>query len=457
MNRIVVLIFIAAVSLSSISLPAQSSYKIWLDQNLTVTYKKKKRAYYEERMLSADGDITVTIYDLSDNKTSLQREIGGKRIKLGAFSIDAQDKKNRSSGRYSRLGDDRYMMVFAEDKDTIKATFEGAPLEAEYLALFNDYSAKQEKHFRHRYRSGTWRSWYENGQAYYEIEFIRDKASGDVQMWYPDGSRMLVLESIDNSDDKHFASYFQSGQLYQEAIVERGSDVDIPLWHAKDINRMSFLRQSLPKKRKEVQTYRHDGSKEEQTVYSDSLNMKCTTSTYFDDAGAMSSQKVELYSSESRAKTISQFDKEGMLKMRTYSSPEESLRYEFSSPTDSVLVKENLAKTDNEEATDDELFYIIETMPLYPGGEAEMFKYLASNTRYPNDAKEFGLSGIVFLTFVIEKDGSISSIDVLRTPSVILTLEGARVLRNMPRWSPGQQNGKPVRVQYNIPYRFVLQ
>jgi periplasmic protein TonB len=108
------------------------------------------------------------------------------------------------------------------------------------------------------------------------------------------------------------------------------------------------------------------------------------------------------------------------------------------------------------EVDENRIFIAVEEDPSFPGGQVELMKYLSSTLRYPTAAREAGLDGIVFISFVVEKDGSISDIRVLRGPGGGLDDEAVRVIRNMPRWKPGKQMNQPVRVQFSIPVRFVL-
>ncbi|NND94856.1 MAG: energy transducer TonB [Flavobacteriales bacterium] len=112
---------------------------------------------------------------------------------------------------------------------------------------------------------------------------------------------------------------------------------------------------------------------------------------------------------------------------------------------------------EEEEVVEEEIFTIVETMPSFPGGEKAMFEYLGKNTKYPTLAKESGIQGMVVLTFVVEKNGEITDVKVLRGIGGGCDEEAIRVVKNMPKWSPGKQRGKPVKVQYNLPYRFILQ
>ncbi|MDO8365376.1 MAG: TonB family protein [Saprospiraceae bacterium] len=102
--------------------------------------------------------------------------------------------------------------------------------------------------------------------------------------------------------------------------------------------------------------------------------------------------------------------------------------------------------------------FAVNKMPSFPGGEAEMFKWIYKHIVYPEMAREAGTEGSVVLTFVVGKDGGITDIAVVRTPAggSILGKEATRVVKSMPLWSPGEANGHPVKVRFTLPIRFAL-
>lgn len=106
---------------------------------------------------------------------------------------------------------------------------------------------------------------------------------------------------------------------------------------------------------------------------------------------------------------------------------------------------------------ENKVFDIVEQQPLFPGGPAALMKYLSENTKYPVVAQENGVQGRVTVQFVVEKDGSISDVHVLRGVDPSLDKEAVRVVKSMPRWTPGKQNGISVRVNYRVPVLFRLQ
>lgn len=101
-------------------------------------------------------------------------------------------------------------------------------------------------------------------------------------------------------------------------------------------------------------------------------------------------------------------------------------------------------------------FNIVEHMPQFPGGEKALFKFLSRTVKYPVIAQENGIEGVVFVGFVIDKDGSIINVKVLRPVDPSLDKEAIRVIKAMPKWKPGRQRNKNVRVSYTVPIKFQL-
>jgi TonB family protein len=107
--------------------------------------------------------------------------------------------------------------------------------------------------------------------------------------------------------------------------------------------------------------------------------------------------------------------------------------------------------------TTEEAFMVVEQMPEFPGGMAKLMEYLSQNVRYPALAMQQRVQGRVVVEFVVNKDGSISEESILRSVHPLLNEEALRVVKNMPKWSPGMQRGKAVRVRYTVPVLFRLQ
>lgn len=112
---------------------------------------------------------------------------------------------------------------------------------------------------------------------------------------------------------------------------------------------------------------------------------------------------------------------------------------------------------EEEEEEEAQIFTVVEKDPEFPGGMDALYKYLAQNIKYPTIARENGITGRVYVTFVVERDGSIANPRVLRDIGGGCGAEAIRVVKSMPKWTPGKQSGKAVRVQFNLPVNFNLQ
>ena len=115
------------------------------------------------------------------------------------------------------------------------------------------------------------------------------------------------------------------------------------------------------------------------------------------------------------------------------------------------------AVEEEEEEAAQQIFTVVEEMPEFPGGMNELLKYLAKSIKYPVIAQENGIQGRVICAFVVNRDGSIVDAEVLRGVDPSLDKEALRVIMSMPKWKPGKQRGKPVRVKYTVPVTFRLQ
>lgn len=111
---------------------------------------------------------------------------------------------------------------------------------------------------------------------------------------------------------------------------------------------------------------------------------------------------------------------------------------------------------EDEEEAEEQVFMVVESMPQFPGGENGLMKYLSENISYPKAARESGIQGRVFVSFVVEKDGKVTNIIILRGIGGGCDEEAIKVVQKMPKWIPGKQRGMPVRVQFNLPINFTL-
>ncbi|MFT3738594.1 MAG: energy transducer TonB [Breznakibacter sp.] len=129
---------------------------------------------------------------------------------------------------------------------------------------------------------------------------------------------------------------------------------------------------------------------------------------------------------------------------------------DFDKGTDDIEAP--VATTENTVTQEEETpFVIVEQMPDFPGGQSELMKYISENVRYPVIAQENGIQGVVYVSFVVDRAGKVTRVQVSRGVDAALDKEAIRVVSGMPNWSPGKQGGRAVPVSYTVPIRFKLQ
>ena len=163
-------------------------------------------------------------------------------------------------------------------------------------------------------------------------------------------------------------------------------------------------------------------------------------------------KKDELVKETNQMKQMDQLDAKIAVGTETHEGPKdrtiEAVRNDIAVATPPPAPKEEVTQ---------KVFDVVEVMPSFPGGQAALIQYLNSHVKYPVVAQENGIQGRVTISFVVERDGSITDVKVARSVDPSLDKEAARVVSSMPRWTPGKQNGSAVRVKFNVPVVFKLQ
>ena len=109
-----------------------------------------------------------------------------------------------------------------------------------------------------------------------------------------------------------------------------------------------------------------------------------------------------------------------------------------------------------EEEDDEEFFMVVENMPEFPGGDLGLMKYIQRNVKYPPIAKEYNITGKVYVSFIVDKSGAVTNVKIVRGVDKNLDAEALRVVKSLPKYKPGKQRGQPVRVMFTIPINFTL-
>ena len=128
---------------------------------------------------------------------------------------------------------------------------------------------------------------------------------------------------------------------------------------------------------------------------------------------------------------------------------EEELEIEDTEADEDVMIE-------IEEEDDEEFFMVVENMPEFPGGDLGLMKYIQKNVKYPPIAKEYNITGKVYVSFIVDKKGNVTNVKIVRGVDKNLDAEALRVVKSLPKYKPGKQRGKPVRVMFTIPINFTL-
>lgn len=137
---------------------------------------------------------------------------------------------------------------------------------------------------------------------------------------------------------------------------------------------------------------------------------------------------------------------------------DDELQIEDTEADDNTVVNVAPIQQQEEEKTDEQqVFFIVEDIPEFPGGDLALRKYIANAIKYPVIAQENGIQGKVYVNFVVNTDGSVTDAKIARGVDPSLDKEALRVINSLPKWKPGKQRGKPVRVSFTVPINFVLQ
>lgn len=130
--------------------------------------------------------------------------------------------------------------------------------------------------------------------------------------------------------------------------------------------------------------------------------------------------------------------------------------FENTSNTDVIIQKVEINEEPEAEEKEDVIFTVVEESATYPGGMDKMYEYIGKNLKYPQQARETGTQGRVYVSFVVEKDGSLTDIKVVRDIGSGCGEEAVKVVKSMPKWKPAKQRGKIVRMQFTLPVSFTL-
>lgn len=231
----------------------------------------------------------------------------------------------------------------------------------------------------------------------------------------------------------------------KKAVDEPKSAVDVPL-KIELGNFEVFDDHDAPMHFIDTVLYNEDGS-----------YIKCETTDALDPISGEPRKKISISTFNADGSPNQHFSmKEVGMQGDTITYNIEPFTLALSDGHDTKISSDNLKIRVVSQQDRDSIYNIVEQMPEFPGGVAEMMTYLSGNIKYPEEAKDKGISGRVFIGFVVEKDGSVNQVKVMKGIGGGCDDEAVRVVKAMPKWKPGMQKGKPVRVSYMLPISFKL-
>lgn len=368
--------------------------------------------------------------------------------------------------RNGQISDKSYYLFTGKRFNLLNMDIHNAKKELTLDGIQNIYTENEILESEKVYKNGILQqqtNYYRNGIK--NIMFVGDDKSlnGEFKMWHPNGQLSFSGEYRDNLKDGIFESFDASGNLERKGTYRAGKLVegvavvqnltyDSPEIPASYKGNDSILNKILIKKTANLAEVKEMDSSKQQM-----LDLKFT----IDKLGKV--RKVDITNSsnpldveiiqEVFGKQFMDFQPaqiEGVPVSSYYSKS-----FLLSNKGLQTCV-DSLNKNGNDSNRED-VYTIVEDMPEFPGGDEAIRQFLINTIRYPLAAAEANIQGKVFVNFIILEDGTVSDIAILRSVHPLLDAEATRIVKQMPKWKPGRQNGKQVKVSYTIPINFVLE
>ncbi|MBU0765424.1 MAG: TonB family protein [Bacteroidetes bacterium] len=347
------------------------------------------------------------------------------------------------SGNYHLDEKNGTWQYFADNRRICEMYYENGLPSGTWFSFFpNDSVLSVIPHKNHK-KQGRQITYYEDRSVKSIATYINDTLHGEYKKFYPDGQPCMEIRFQMGKPDSLFRMYYNNKQLFIEAEYDKGRLISV-----NDL----YQRKGIPL---EIGTFANGNGN--LNIYNfqaeDSVKLYCEAKAEYVN-GYKSGRYIEFKESGSLYQTgifdngvrCGTWKVVNILGDTVFQDYEEScVRNEFDAVDYFVCPVYNITP-----------FNHVELKPEFPGGETELLKFLTKNTHYPVTARESGIQGRIFIEFVIEKTGEPGEVKIKRGVHPLLDKEGLRVIRMMPVWTPGIDDGFPVRVQYLVPLNFKL-
>lgn len=268
---------------------------------------------------------------------------------------------------------------------------------------------------RFKTKAGVFIYYFPNGNKQSEGPYVNNNQSGEWTNWYDNG-KIKDKGSFDENGKKEgaWSEWYKSGGIKCEGSYKEDKEVGLWTFYYRNGEKSSYGNFINGKKDGLWDAWHSNKTQDSKGIY-EVGKMQGEWNWYFNNGQKRSSEK---YLNDSL------------------------LSVAFWDTTGKSISTKGITKT--------------QIMPVFNGGDNELFKFLSTHIKYPEKAKDNGISGTVYLKFVIDEDGFVEEPEVIQSPHYLLSYEATRVLMDMPKWTPGNSHNLPVKVFYNIPIKFTL-
>jgi TonB family protein len=307
------------------------------------------------------------------------------------------------------------------------------------VIAYNDVNGKAINCCTLKDGTGSMRFYDKEGRLAEENNYKNSVEHGEYKS-YKDGILTVEGTYVDGKKQGIWIDYYDSGELYSKITYLNDEEQGEVFYYRKDGQLMESGQNEKGKRTGLWISYNENGDKRSEINY---LKGKLEGNAKFYEKGKVSSEGV--YAKGDRVLVWKYYDGRGKLK---YSA---DYGYSFDIKEEVTYSYGEMIKKNSETP-----MTITELMPAFPGGERMMMEFIQKNIIYPQVAKESGFSGTVYINFLLDNTGEIHKVNVIRGVHSSLDAEAVRVIRAMPRWSPGLQSGRPVSVSFNLPIKYTL-
>jgi len=286
-------------------------------------------------------------------------------------------------------------------------------------------------------KDSTWTCYGENGKLAFTTIYVDGSKEGPSYAYFKDGKMMRIINYVNGERHGNTKTYFPTGDLFMEMEFKEGNKHN--LLSLTDFNGDSVYGGTMEDGNGLLVSYylpEDTGSALVRAARENYKNGELDGEVrYYHRNGKLKSSGY--YKADSQVGIWDHFKETGILDR-----------------TDTITEGKGSTATWNHGSSGKEV--TIELMPTFPGGDTGLLNFLAKNIRYPRSAKQNGVAGTVYVSFVVNSFGAVEEIKILRGIGGGCDEEVIRLMRIMPRWNPGIQKGFPVKIQYNLPVKFVL-